>query len=361
MAISADVLASALQDLALDFTDLFTSWHPVLDRLVTKGKLSKKTLEGPYKEFTVVEEGPGSITHVKHGSEVINGGRTQAASRGNEYAPRLIYAFDVPGKDLAEANGKQDLARIIESYPELGLSDFHERIARQLVMGDGAGVGGFVTLCGTNTYNPTGSATARDGIFSFAAPSAQTSTVHGLVKEGSANGVTGWFNQYQKVTSFQSDGRLLMRKAYYAASREGRTGGPVDLMLGDADSYGNYLDSLDEHVRVTSVEDDHVPNDIRQGIKFLAADFFLEDSIDITDAQFSGLDPASGLIYGLKTNTWEGFTLGHSDKETKGFFDIRGPFRIPEQDLFRYEYVLYMGIYCKQLRANFAVCGAATP
>jgi hypothetical protein len=53
-------------------------------------------------------------------------------------APRLIYAFDVPGKDLAEANGEMDLARILQHYPELALSDFHERISNQLGTGNGS-------------------------------------------------------------------------------------------------------------------------------------------------------------------------------------------------------------------------------
>ena len=47
--------------------------------------------------------------------------------------------------------------------------------------------------------------------------------------------------------------------------------------------------------------------------------------------------------------------------ETKGDFSVRGPFRIPEQDLFRYEYVLNMGMYCDQIRANGVVTGGATP
>ena len=98
---------------------------------------------------------------------------------------------------------------------------------------------------------------------------------------------------------------------------------------------------------------------LRQGIPFLEADFFLEDSIDL--AQFTGA-AADGVIYMLKTDSWHLYTLGHdSGMETKGDFAVRGPIRIPEQDMWRYEYVLNMGMYCDQLRCNGAVTGGATP
>ena len=148
MAISADVLQSALQELMPSYSELFVKWHPVLERVLLKGNIDKNVLTGPYREFAVVSDGPGDVTQILTGSEIVNGGRNQNASRGNTYAPRMIYAFDVPGKDLAEANGEMDLARIIQHYPELALSDFHERIAKQIVQGDGSNVGGFLTRHG---------------------------------------------------------------------------------------------------------------------------------------------------------------------------------------------------------------------
>ena len=166
MAISPDVLATALQDLAPGYSELFSIWHPLMERVVLKGNVDRATLKGPYREFVVVSDGPGTVTQVLTGSEVIAGGRRQNAQRGDTYAPRLIYAFDVPGKDMAEANGENDLARIIKRYPELALSDFHERIADQLGGGNStAGVGGFLTLNGDQTYNPEG--TARTGVFKY--------------------------------------------------------------------------------------------------------------------------------------------------------------------------------------------------
>tara|TARA_A100001515_G_scaffold142386_1_gene141082 strand:- start:309 stop:1385 length:1077 start_codon:yes stop_codon:yes gene_type:complete len=358
MAISPDVLATALNELMPSYSEMFVKFHPLMEKVLLNGNMTRDALKGPKREFAVVTDGPGTVTQVQTGSEVIAGGRSQNAHRGNVVAPRLIYAFDVPGKDLAEANGEMDLARILQHYPELALSDFHERISNQLGTGNGNQVGGFATLNGNATFNPDG--TARDGFLQMSA--AANKTVHGLNCAGHASPIEGWNNQYEDISSFAVNGRSQMRKAYFAASRQGKTAGPVDLMIGDESSYLNYIDDLDDQVRVVKVEGDKAPPLIRQGVKFLDADFYLDDSIDITHGNFTGTPGADGIIYGLKTATWHMFTLGHdAGRETKGDFALRGPFRIPDQDIFRYELVLMMGLHTTQLRSNFVVTGAGTP
>lgn len=361
MAISPDVLATALNELMPAYSEMFVKWHPLLDNILKGGNMDRSALKGPKREFAVVTDGPGTVTQVQTGTEIIAGGRTQNGHRGNVVAPRLIYAFDVPGKDLAEANGEMDLARILQHYPELALADFHERIAKQLGTGNGPGVGSFATMNGNSTFNPDG--TARDGFFEFAAVGSQSNVVHGLDPAT----VTGWNNQYEDVTSFATNGRSLLRKAYFAASRQGKTLGPVDLMIGDEQSYLNYIEDLDDQVRVVKIEGDKAPGNVRQGVKFLDADFYLDDAIDISASQYTSVGSstaagADGVIYGFKTPTWHLFTMGHdASRETKGDFAVRGPFRIPDQDLYRYEIVLMMGLHTTQRRANFAVTGCATP
>ena len=130
MAINPDVLKTALDELMPSYSELFVKWHPLLDKIVTGGTMDKATLKGPRRDFAVVSDGPGTVTQIETGTEIIAGGRAQNAVRGQVVAPRLIYAFDVPGKDLAEANGEMDLARIIQHYPELAMGDLHERIAK---------------------------------------------------------------------------------------------------------------------------------------------------------------------------------------------------------------------------------------
>ena len=374
MAISPDVLATALNELMPSYSELFVKFHPLMEKILVNGNLDSAALKGPEREFAVVTDGPGTITHVQTGSEIIAGGRRQNAHRGKVVAPRLIYAFDVPGKDLAEANGEMDLARILQHYPELALSDFHERISRQLGTGDSAitgdGVESFCTLNGNRSFAPAGA--NRDGFLAALAQASNNNTVHDLACAGAGAPIAGWGNQYEDITSFAVNGRSQMRKAYFAASRQGKTAGPVDLMIGDESSYLNYIDDLDDQVRVVKVEGDKAPPLVRQGVKFLEADFFLDDSIDIASAAYtlggktnSGTGTsagADGIIYGFKTPTWHLFTLGHdAGRETKGDFAVRGPFRIPDQDVYRYELVLMMGMHTTQLRSNFVVTGAGTP
>ena len=361
MAVSPDVVASALNELMPSYSELFVKYHPLLEKVLKGGNMDRASLKGPKREFAVVTAGPGTVTEIATGSEVIAGGRSQNAHRGTVIAPRLIYAFDVPGKDLAEANGEMDLARILQHYPELALDDFHTRISNQIGTGNGDGVGGFMTLNGTTTaaeFNPQGE--TRRGILQAVAPASQAETIHNLTQATTA----GWSNQYQHITNFELNGRSQMRKAYYSASRQGKTLGPVDLMLGDEGSYLNYIDDLDDAVRVAKIEGDKAPSNVRQGVKFLDADFFLDDSIDVdaTDAaaaNYFSTRAQAGIIYGMKTPTWYQFTLGHDAAvETKGDFAVRGPFRIPDQDVYRYELVLMMGMHTTQLRSNFVVTGA---
>ena len=371
MAISADVFATALQEQMKGLSETFMLWHPLLEAIVTRGNISKSTLEGPYREFVLVQGGPGSVDTIYGGSEVISGGRTQQGKRGNTYAGRMIYSFDVPLKDLAYANGKQDLARILQNYPEMAVGDFHERISKQIATGTGVGVGAFATLFGgttigaaagvsSSTFNPEG--TARSGFLLTEPIASQAATVHGVDSSGGAGGVVGWHNQYEDISSFATDGRSKLRKAYYAASRQGKTLGDVDVMFADETTYLNLLDDLDDFVRVASIkEGDHAPKNIREGIKYLSGTMYLEDSIDTAAATLAAGPAADGLIYGLKTAAWHAYNVGHGGEATKGNFEVRGPFRLPEQDMMRTEIVLHQGLYTNNRRANFVVTGGAVP
>jgi len=370
MAISPEVFATALQEQMKGLSETFMLWHPLLEAIVTRGNIDSSTLQGPFRDFVLVQGGPGSVDTIYGGSEVLSGGRTQQGIRGNTFAGRMIYNFDVPLKDLAYANGKQDLARILQSYPENAIGDFHERISAQLATGTGAQVGAYPTLFGGTSvgvgtssvsFNPEG--TARSGLFLAEPIAAQTSTVHNVISSSGAGGCVGWHNQYARIGSgFATDGRFQLRAAYFDASTQGKTMGPVDVMFADRLTYMHLLDDLDDYVRVDSVtEGDHVPKNIRQGIKFMSGTMYLESSIDIGATSLAGTPAADGLVYGLNTGSFYAYNVGHGGEETKGNFEVRGPFRLPEQDMMRTEIVLHQGLYCNQRRTNFIVTGGAIP
>lgn len=358
---SIDVLASVLVDLDDGYSELFTEWSPVLEAIIKRGQ--KETLQSYRKEFTVVQGGPGTVTDLgPSGDGIIAGGRNQTGARGNESAARLVYAYDVPGKDIDEANGEQDFARLIAAYPDLAMADFHQQIATQLVMGgQPGGVGNFITWNGLETYAPDGS--SRDGVFSFQAEASQSSTVFGLQK----NTISGWYNQYGDITSFAANGLETMRDVYWRASRQAGNNlvGNVDLMFCDPIFYNNYVSRLNEDVRFappSNQKGDPSKPQIRQGIKFLDATLYLEEKIDPTAAIFSGTAAEDGVCYGIHSATWGAFTVGRGGiTQNKGFFSTRPPVRLPYQDMWRFETLLQMSMYCKNLRGNFVITGGDTP
>jgi len=117
MAFSPDVLTTALQELMPGFSETFTKFHPAFDAIIMKG--NKRQAQGPYIQFALVPDGPGFLTQIVSGNEVIAGGRKQNAIRATEFAATMIYAYDVPGQDLREANNKMDLVEILLSLSDV--------------------------------------------------------------------------------------------------------------------------------------------------------------------------------------------------------------------------------------------------
>jgi hypothetical protein len=359
MAVSHDVLVTALQELLPGYQESFTLFHPAFDAIVDRG--NKTHLSNPFKEFTVVPEGPGTLNDVTNPDIFINGGRRQSAVKGSAYAATMIYAYDVPGEDLRMANGPADVAQLIKKYPERALMDFQERLARQLVMGDSAGATQFFTMNGDATYNPKGQG-AQSGMFEFAAPTAQISTRFGIV----SNSIEGWHTQYSHITSMAGNGFKQLRKAYWDASQQGSSAeGDVDLLFADRDSYDNVIDELTDYVQFIKRDadvkkGDPAPARMRTGVRFQNATLYPEPQMDRT--AFSTTAATEGVIYGLKSDSLNLFTQGSdSSKETKGDFEHRVVGRLPFQELFREEYVVSMGFYSDDLRCNFATTGAANP
>ena len=358
MPTNADVLNFATQKLLPKWTEQFYQAHPVLDKIVLNGNIERSKHGGPFIEFPIITNGPGAVTRIETGSEVYSSTRRTIGNRGKVYAPRMIYSFIIPGKDLAEASGETAIARLIKIYPEAALMEFHEYIVSQMVNGDGAtnNLQGFMTMNGDTTYDTTG--TTEDGVFDFSAYGGQTGTVFGLNKAT----VTDWQNQYQAVTSFATNGRSQMRRVYWDASLQGKQGGPVDLMLGDIVSFNNYYDDLDDQVRYQVKTKGESGRSVRQGLMFQEAEFYVEPSLDTNLAQFSSssVTGGRGCIYFLKSDTWHLYTMGEdSSMETKGDFAMRGPVKVPGQDAWEWEIVLSMQAYCDRLNANGVVAGTA--
>jgi hypothetical protein len=372
---NADVLASALQDLNPEFSVSFAEHHPLMERVVKGGRISRTKAEGPYKEFVVVQKGPGAYRQIINGDEVMHGQRRQGAVRGSEYAPRVIYYFDVPNIDLAEIDNAHRLAKVIEKYPELAMLEIAEDVAAQLGRGAAsAGVlstesnanelAGLTTFNGDQNYTPKGAggvAGSRAGIFQFAAPASQTAAVHGLTSEGGANGIVGWYNQYFHISSMFTDGLTKLRQAKGRAEKERSSlEGGVDLMISDSLSFYNYLETQDQKVRTTVVNGDTAPFKARDSIDFHGAEWCYDEAIDIVDTtSFTSSGPQAGVVYMICSNDWEIFTHGSGKKTTDGFFAFNEVGRLQDQDAHRFEIVMHWNIYTTSRRSQAVVTGGA--
>lgn len=374
-----DVLNSALQELDPVLEETFCRHHPLFDLLVDKGKVTKKKLEGLYREFAVITGDPGQIKAIHVGDETISGGREQNSVKGNEYATRMLYLYDIPLKDIADAEGKMDLVRIIDQYPKLAMKGFFNAIAAQLARGAASSgalatkhtdAKGFLTLNGSQAYTPTGTtgpAGSRTGFFQFALPSAQTAVVHGLASQGAASGITGWFNHYKHVDNFELNGLRSLREMVIRTSQEGSDfGSGIDLMFADLMTYLNFVDALERFNNTTTIKGDSAPSGAnsngREGLVYSpGCMLYNEPEIDLSDTvSFSDSNAQKGLIYGLSSAEWELFTKGSdAKKETNGMFATREGFRIPDKEAYRFETVFHGQLFCRSRRSQFCMTGTA--
>lgn len=368
---SPDVVNSILQELLPGMSEQFTSWHPLIER-VHKAQQFQQA-KGRKVEFRIVTGGPGQMTPVNFGGEQIPRVRRQNYTLGEQFMSRSLYSFIIPGKDLAEVSGDKDAMKsLIQAYPESAVSDVYEILSRQIARGassagtepnPGSDASGYTTLNGDQSYYPDGPASTTSGVFQPLAPGSQTNTVFGRPMSGAAvNPTPGWEHQYGHITNFALNGRKTMQDVKRAADRKGnKFERGVDLLIGDEASFANYVESLDDHVETVAVVDDHVPAKVRDGVKFMGADFFSESDIDLTDTTaFTSALMQSGVIYMLCTPTWEGRRMGNDDSmETKGLLSMRGPIRVPDMDAWQWEIVNHFNMYCKELRKNGLVTGGA--
>lgn len=365
MAISIDVLATTLEDLAADFDTTFVAYHPFIKAVFEGGMIDKSEVKGSFRTFNILTGGPGFITNINTGGEPIKGGRRQNARKGNEFVQRAIYAFDVPCLDMTQAVGPSDLANIVQEYPIAAHSEFLEAVVYQIFTGAAyngnadLSIGGIATFNGDTTYNPNGQG-ARAGLYEFATTATQTATVHNLV----SSLASGWYNQYSTIGSYGVSGLTEMRKAYYAATLQAPSLGQVDEMYGDSASYHNYIDGQRALVRQAKITGETEIADVRQGVPFESATYYNEVAIDLANATYTAgahaVDTTRGVIYGVKTKAFEMLLQGKGDMPTSGNFERRKPFRNPTEDSFRFEEVLSMNFDCRCRRATFAVTGAGT-
>lgn len=353
---SHNVLTTALQKLAPGYAETFTSFHPAFEAIIEKGQ--KETLGQPFVSFGINPSGPGTVTKVRHGAERINGGLRQDAVRASELAGTLLYTWDVTGEDMRNVSSENDILGLIKKYPEAALADFKDRIGRQLVTGTESSVDLFWTMNGDQSYDPKGLG-ARQGLFEFAAPTAQTGTLHSLAR----NSVQGWHTQYDHINSFDGEGEEVLLDQFFTCQQLGSSqkGAPTQLYA-DPATFANWLKKQnDYHWRDVSnaTSGTAMNGQMRPGIKFMEGVTMYREH-EIVSSAFTTPNAQLGVVYGINPSTLNLFKRGSdSNKETAGDFAFREIGMLPDIEAWRYQYVFSMGVYCNDPRLNFAVTGGA--
>lgn len=353
-----DVIVAGIQKVEEAEGSTFDLYHPAWNRVINaQGK--PPTLPEIYKEFGLVPVSPESITTVEKGTETLKAGRRQGSVKGNTFATRIVYAYDLPAKDLADISEAQDLVGIIKKYPMRAKLGVIEKMTKQFVMGNVPDLPGFITLNGDATYRPNGA--TRQGLLSFADKADQTGIVHGVAR----NSIEGWHNQHRHVSGFSNNGRRQIRRAFHDTSEQGSAlYGKVDTILADRISYDNYLDDLEGFLVQdrTKLSGDPGPdeNGFREGVPFfMGGNCRIYSEQHIVPSEFVSERAKAGVMYGLNSRTMKMYTKGDNQKTTDGWFAHRKPHRAERQEVFIYETVIHVGMYCFDLRRNFTVTGTA--
>lgn len=378
MPTNLDVVNSSLKDLSAKHEETFTMSHPLLQKLWAGAEQHR--LRSHSRLYDVITGDPGTLIGDRGGGALIAPPRRNVSRQAEEHPYLGIYAYNIPGKDLDEADGELDIVKIIRKYPELGLKGFKERFARQFARGaasagtdpDDQGANGYTTLNSNQSYNPNG--TSKTGLIQFTGRTAspdngatgQTGTVHGLPLEDATTDATpGWYNQYGHIDSFSLDGNKTMRTTIGRANNQGADleGNGVDLILSDEGSFQNYIESIDERIWITDVSNPASKYLNRKGVKFGVADWYEEPAIDCDDTTaFTSADARLGLAYIITSAYWEWFMLMNNPhfrgKKTSNF-RVHEP--IPLQDQYGYQFRVSVNgnLCCTNLRAQGAVTGGA--
>lgn len=367
MGLAADIVVGSLQELLPGSIDTFTMNQPLWSRIYKGGTFNNRELKGPWVNFDVRTGGPGSLVTDRSGATLLGNTLAQKGKQGTEYGAHLIYSWTVPLKTLNEASTEQHYSRLVTDYGDAALAHLHEIMSAQMARGASSsgsgesGAEGFFTLNSDQAYTPLDTGSSRQGLFEWAEAGSQTDTVHGLVKQGGASGVTGWYHQYGNMSAMSMGGRKIMRTVRDKANQQGASlQGGIDLLLGDDQSYQNYVENLDDQVVTAVVENDPGVAKVREGVKFGTADFFSDPYIDITDTtSFTSTEPQNGVIYMLNSEFWDMFSVG-DDYSTKKPFEVDEPILTINQPVVGFRIRSYINCFCSSLRNQGVVTGGAT-
>lgn len=300
MTINADVLNAGLTELKGPLEHTFKKRNKFYEYQYKGGKVRKGTGQSFSRDFA--GKAPATGTGIFAGSELLNLSRRDVVRQLQLGMHRIVVLVSVPIKMIQQMTGPMAPIDLQKDYVALTKTGIERDMNKFLLTGQSAGkvfataeLAGFTTLNGQFTSGR--GLGAANGMLEFAAPASQNLAVHGFSHDNSQ----GYFNQYQTITSFQSHGRRRMRRLLRDCG-DWTDGSKMPTMIVlDADTFDNFEDDLEGHVRVKNVTDERFQKDLFV-IPWKGAEVCYDSDLDRT--LFTG-DAADGIGYYLQPDAFE--------------------------------------------------------
>ena len=354
---STELLNTTLADLGDDLVLTQAQSLPLMNKLIKNKQVNKEAVGGTYIERSFAGGSPAKATLISSGDEVALIQRIAQIKKFQVKSTRHLIPIFIPQIEVDRNTGKQGIIKLIKSYPTMTSTqywlDWEKWLLSAAYNASATSVVDSPRFDGACTLNGN-YAGAANGLLDFLAPASQTETVQGQAKGVAYN----FYNQYEVVTSFASDGMLQIGLAYDKAANF-TTSGP-DLGFADPISYQNMVAFSADTVRTPSTDTAVFGADTRSFLPYKMAKVYNSFNLDPTDASFSGSTAYStsaitgGAIYFINSEDWE--VPYYSMKVTPEFKDD-----IPDQDGLLGKMIVDMQPVCTKFVTQVAVAGTKIP
>ncbi len=356
MAISTEVLNTTFRQLKGPLIDTFMRRTVLLDTLFKAGRVRQSMDGGSYIERALMTGSPATGRGIYNGTELLNATRTKRTEQLQVEPHRLAAAIAIPNRELAQNNGPLAVMKLIEKYPEAFMNSFN-RVLEAYVLSGAAPAGNHAFssssmygICPLNGAFTSGTLTGTtNGMLDFESKATQNTNgeaVFTLAK----NADKFWYNQYESVSSWTSDGEDKLSKVIRRCGHFAMEGSP-DLGFLDPDTMVNLERSKRDHMRVSLVDDKTEKSDLHT-IVHNGVTFHESLDLDRTLSVFSGQALADGGGYILNPAYFEFSTI--EDAELSDFED-----RIATQDVVVAKFKYHAGFICTNLVAQGCISGTA--
>ena len=347
--------------------EMFSEYHPAWDQIL-QGGIKETALRSNKIRYVRYTNGPGVARQYQRGG-TLPGGRRDISVVGYHNAPVIIdYGWHLDGAEIQFDTDTAAVKTLLTGSEVTALADVYGMLVEQFLMGGVSGFANIMHLNGDETYNP-GDGDVPNGMFHFAAPSAQTGTFAGLLRSGAVGGVPNHHNVYRQVTNMSQDGALKALEAYMECVQWGwQEKAAPTLAIADGTSWINMWRNYYERFVPTKMETDGgLPKYGRLAIALpgVGIPCYYEPAIDI--AAYDGGSGRNGVVMAINPKSFvhialPGKTYTTPKGQTKHKFFEHSPLEKIADGGRTYQGLLtWQGQFSAlDLRTNFCLEGTAT-